>query len=165
MAARSACGRWPSSSSSHSRKRLHRWIAPGSAAVWHPDVPAAAAVLGPGPHPISLYPEATGRWIAFATGVVALALAAAPALRDRRLLLRASISVVAGGLLVAVYGLVARLAFGDKLYGFLTVPTIAPFGPFVSKNHFAGYVEMAALSRGWAWRLAWPTRRAVGRAG
>ena len=26
-----------------------------------------------------------------------------------------------------------------------TVPTVAPFGPFVSKNHFAGYVVMAAL--------------------
>jgi len=142
---------------------LHHWLAPGSAAVWHPDVPAAAAVLGPGPHPISLYPEATGRWIAFATGVVALALAAAPALRDRRLLLRASISVVAGGLLVAVYGLVARLAFGDKLYGFLRVPTIAPFGPFVSKNHFAGYVEMAALlALGLAAGLADEARRGAG---
>jgi O-antigen ligase len=25
------------------------------------------------------------------------------------------------------------------------VPTVAPFGPFVSKNHFAGYVELGAL--------------------
>jgi len=30
-------------------------LAPGSAAVWHPDVPAAAAVLGSGSHPISLF--------------------------------------------------------------------------------------------------------------
>ncbi len=124
---------------------LHRWIAPGSAAVWHPGVPAAAAVLGPGPHPISLYPEATRRWLAFVTGVVALALAAAPALRERRLLLRASITVVGGAVLVAVYGFVARLVFGDKLFGVWSVPTVAPFGPFVSKNHFAGYVELAAI--------------------
>ena len=124
---------------------LHRWIAPGSAAVWHPDVAAAAAVLGPGPRPISLYPEATRRWLAFATGVIALALAAAPALRGRRLLLRASVAVVSGAVLVAVYGFVARLVFGDKLFGVWTVPTVAPFGPFVSKNHFAGYVERAAL--------------------
>ena len=124
---------------------LHHAIAPGSAAVWHPDVPAAAAVLGPGPHPVSLYPEATRRWLAFATGVIALALAAAPALRHRHLLLRASIAVVAGAVLVSVYGFVARLAFGDRLFGTWTVPTIAPFGPFVSKNHFAGYVELAAL--------------------
>ena len=145
---------------------LHRWIAPGSAAVWHPVAPAVAAVLGPGPHPISLYPEASFRWIAFVTGVVALALAAAPALRERRLLLRASIPVVVGGVLVAAYGLVARLAFGDKLYGFLTVPTIAPFGPFVSKNHFAGYVEMVAcLAVGLTAGLADEARRGTERLG
>ena len=145
---------------------LHHWIAPGSAAVWYPDAPAAGAVLGPGPHSISLYPEATLRWIAFATGVVALALAAAPALRERRFLLRASTAVVVGGVLVAVYGLVARVVFGDKLYGFLTVPTIAPFGPFVSKNHFAGYVEMAAcLGVGLAAGLADEARRGPERLG
>ncbi len=124
---------------------LHAWLAPGSAAVWHPDVAQAAAVLGPGPFPISLHPEATRRWLAFATGLVALAFAAAPALRERRLLVRASVAVVAGALAVALYGLVARLAFGDRLYGIWRVPTVAPFGPFVSKNHFAGYVELAAL--------------------
>jgi O-antigen ligase len=53
--------------------------------------------------------------------------------------------VVVSGLAVASYGLVARVLFGDKLFGLLAVPTIRPFGPFVSKNHFAGYVEMAAL--------------------
>ena len=124
---------------------LHRWLAPGSAAVWHPDVPAAAAVLGPGPHPISLYPEATRRWLAFVTGLVALALAAAPALRERRHLVRASVAIVSGAVLVALYAFVARLVFGNKLYGVWSVPTVAPFGPFVSKNHFAGYIEMAAL--------------------
>ena len=124
---------------------LHHWLAPGSAAVWHPDVPAAAAVLGPGPHPVSLYPEATRRWLAFATGLMALALAAAPALRRRHLQIRASIAIVTGAVLVSAYAFVARLAFGDKLFGAWTVPTIAPFGPFVSKNHFAGYVELAAL--------------------
>ena len=124
---------------------LQHGLAPGSAAVWHPDVPAAAAVLGPGPHPVSLYPEATRRWLAFATGVIALALAAAPALRHRHLLLRASIAIVTGAVFVSVYGFVARLVFGDRLFGTWTVPTVAPFGPFVSKNHFAGYVELAAL--------------------
>lgn len=142
---------------------LHRLIAPGSAAVWHPDVPAAAAVLGPGPHPISLHPEATRRWLAFATGLVALALAAAPALRERRLLLRASIATVAGAVLVAVYGFVARLVFGDRLFGVWSVPTVAPFGPFVSKNHFAGYVELAAiLAVGLATGLADEARRGPG---
>ncbi len=142
---------------------LHRLIAPGSAAVWHPDVPAAAAVLGPGPRPISLHPEATRRSLAFATGLVALALVAAPALRDRRTLLRAASAIVAGGVAVALYGLVARLVFANKLYGIWSVPTVAPFGPFVNKNHFAGYVELAALlAVGLATGLASEARRGPG---
>lgn len=142
---------------------LHRLIAPGSAAVWHPDVPAAAEVLGPGPHPISIYPDATKRWLAFATGLVSLALVAAPALRDRRLLLRATVAIVTGGVAVALYALVARLTLGNKLYGIWSVPTVAPMGPFVNKNHFAGYVELAALlAVGLATGLASEARRGPG---
>src|SRR6185503_10948695 len=139
---------------------LHALIAPGSAAVWHPEIKEAAAVLGPGPFPISVHPEATRRWLAFTTGLVALALAAAPALRERTLLLRATVALVAGGTAVAVFGLAARLAFGNKIYGIWSVPTVAPFGPFVSKNHFAGYVELAALlAIGLATGLAEEARR------
>jgi O-antigen ligase len=142
---------------------LHRAIAPGSAAVWHPDVPAAAAVLGSRPRPISLHPEATSRTLAFATGLVALALVAAPAWRDRRTLLRASIALVGGGVAVALYGLVARLVFTNKLYGVWSVPTVAPFGPFVNKNHFAGYVALTALlAVGLAAGLASEARRGPG---
>jgi O-antigen ligase len=140
---------------------VHRLVAPGPSAAWYPDVEEAAAVLGPGPFPISLHPEATRRWLAFATGILALALGAAPALRERRLLLRAAVAMVAGATTVAVYGLAARLVFGDKLYGIWSVPTVAPFGPFVSKNHFAGYVELAALlAVGLATGLAGEARRA-----
>ncbi|HSD26084.1 MAG TPA: O-antigen ligase family protein, partial [Vicinamibacteria bacterium] len=123
-------------------------VAPGPSALWHPAVPSAAAVLGPGPHPVSVDPDATRRALALATGVVALGLAAAPALRTRRLALAAAATVCGGALAVAVYGVVARTRFGNLLYGTIPVPTIAPFGPFVSKNHFAGYVEMAALLAG-----------------
>ncbi len=139
---------------------LHRLLAAGSAGVWHPGDPVAAAVLGSGLHPVSIDPEATARWLAFTTGLVALALLAAPALRERRAALRAALAVIASAVAVAVYGLVGRLVFGDKLYGFLAVPTIAPFGPFVSKNHFAGYIEIAAcLAVGLAVGLADDARR------
>jgi O-antigen ligase len=141
-------------------------LAPGPCAVWYPENTVASDVLGSGPHPVSVYPEATARWLAFATGLLSLTLLAAPALRERRSLARAGLAVVSGGVLVAAYGLVARVAFGDKLYGILTVPTIAPFGPFVSKNHFAGYVEMAAcLGVGLAAGMADEARRGPGRLG
>jgi O-antigen ligase len=145
---------------------LHVRLAPGSAAVWHPAPPEAGAVLGQGPRPISIHPEATRRSLALATGLVALALAAAPALRDRRLLLRAAVAIVAGGAAVALYALVARLAFGNRLYGVWSVPTVAPFGPFVNKNHFAGYTELVALlAIGLATGLASEARRGDGALG
>src|SRR5258708_1933559 len=124
---------------------LHAVLAPGSLAIWHPAEPAAAALLGPVWQPISIDPESTLRWLAFTFGLAALAVLAAPALGERRFALRATLVVAGGGLAVALYGIVARTLFGNLLYGAVPVPTVSPFGPFVSKNHFAGYVEMAAL--------------------
>ncbi len=139
---------------------VHRLVAPGSTAVWYPADPVAARVLGEGARPLSLDPEATARALAFAAGLVALALLAAPALRRRRVALGAAFATVAGAVVVAVYGIAARLLFGNKLFGTLAVPTVAPFGPFVSKNHFAGYVEIAAcLAVGLAVGLADEARR------
>jgi O-antigen ligase len=142
---------------------LHALLAPGSAALWHPGEPAAAGVLGPALRPISIDPDSTRRWLALAVGLVALAVLAAPALRHRRPARAAALVIGAAGLAVALYGIVARTFFGSRLYGVIPVPTIAPFGPFVSKNHFAGYVEMAALlTLGLAVGLADETRRSRG---
>jgi O-antigen ligase len=145
---------------------LHRVLAPASAAVWHPTEEAAAAVLGSGFRPISVEPGATRRWLSFVLGLTGLALVAAPALRDRRHALWAALVVGAAGVAVGLFGVVARTLFGARLYGTIAVPTIAPFGPFVSKNHFAGYVEMAALlALGLAAGLADEARRGRGALG
>jgi O-antigen ligase len=142
---------------------LHALLAPGSAALWHPGEPAAAGVLGSGLRPISIDPDSTRRWLSLAVGLVALAALAAPALRHRRPARAAALVIGGAGLAVALYGIVARTFFGNRLYGVIPVPTIAPFGPFVSKNHFAGYVEMAALlTLGLAVGLADETRRSRG---
>lgn len=145
---------------------LHSILAPGSAAIWHPRDAAAAAVLGSGFRPISVEPGATRRWLCFVLGLAGLALVAAPALRDRGRALGASVVVGAAGVAVGLFGVVARTLFGVRLYGAIAVPTIAPFGPFVSKNHFAGYVEMAALlALGLAAGLADEVRRGRGALG
>jgi O-antigen ligase len=139
---------------------LHAILAPGSYSLWHPPVPAAAAILGGDWRPVSIFPEATGRGLGFMLGLIALAFLAAPALADRRRAFRAALVVGTGGLAVALYGIVARTLFGSLLYGRMAVPTVAPFGPFVSKNHFAGYVEMVALlALGLATGLADEARR------
>jgi O-antigen ligase len=124
---------------------LHAVLAPGSHAAWSPASPAARAVLGGGPHPVSLHPAATSRALLFGSGLCGLALLAAPALtRVSNAILSAAV-VAAGGVAVSVYGILARGRFGALLYGRIPVPTVSPFGPFVSKNHFASYVGMAAL--------------------
>jgi O-antigen ligase len=135
-------------------------VSPGPASVWYPTVPAAAMIVGPGAHPVSVEPDATRRVLAFTTGALGLALLSVPALRKRRAALAAALVVTGGALAVALYGVVARTLFGALLFGRVAVPTIAPFGSFVSKNHFAGYVEMAALlGAGLAWGLADEARR------
>src|SRR5947207_9809281 len=115
---------------------LHALLAPGSAAVWHPGVPEAAAVLGEGWRPISIDGEATRGWLALAGGLVALALAAVAALGPRKHLVRTAWIVVAAGTALAVSAVVARTVWPSLVYGRIAVPTVAPFGPFVNKNHF-----------------------------
>ncbi len=154
---------------------FHEALAPGSAKVWYPAEPAAAGTLGPGPHPVSIYPRATRRAVALTVGLLGLALLAGPALAGRRAAVVSVLFVGGGALVLTVYALVARVSFGNRLYGTLVVPTVAPFGPFVSKNHFAGYVEMACLlvlglAVGWASEtrpergvMAWIESRRAGR--
>jgi O-antigen ligase len=141
---------------------LHALVAPASGAVWHPSVAAAKVVLGEGLHPVSLDPDSTLRAVALVAALGLLAGMAAPAFAHARTATLAAASLSAGGFVLAAYAIWARAHFGKLLYGRIEVPTISPFGPFVSKNHFAGYVAMAALlAAGLAVGLA---REARGRA-
>jgi hypothetical protein len=124
---------------------VHRVVATGSYAIWHPSNVAAASVLGDVWRPISIHPSATLASLTFIAATIGLAIVAAPAACERRRLERVATVAVAMAALVAVYGVVARAVLGPLIYGTYPVPTITPFGPFVSKNHFAGYVELAAL--------------------
>jgi O-antigen ligase len=124
---------------------LLRLVAPASAAVWAPASEAARAVLGPGPRPVSIAPAATLLGLASLGAILGLALVAAPALAEGRRAERAAAAVVAGGVGLALFGVFAAARLGPRLYGLWEVPTTSPFGPFVSKNHFAGYTAMAAL--------------------
>ena len=122
---------------------VHALIAPGSHAVWHPADPSAAAVLGVGARPISLDPRTTLSAAALVTGLSLLAALAAPLLARERAAARAAGALAAAGFVLAAYAIVARARFGNLLYGSIRVPTIFPFGPFVNKNHFAGWAAMA----------------------
>jgi len=49
------------------------------------------------------------------------------------------------GFAVALFGIVQYFTWNGKLYWTVTLPQGAgPFGPFVNRNHFAGFVELTA---------------------
>jgi O-antigen ligase len=139
---------------------LLRRVAPGAWAVWHPTEPALAQLLGSGPRPVSIDPGTSVTALALVAGLALLALVAAPAFAREREALRAVAVVATAGFVLSGYAILARARFGSLLYGRFSVPTVAPFGPFVSKNHFAGWSAMAALlAAGLAFGLAEAARR------
>jgi O-antigen ligase len=50
------------------------------------------------------------------------------------------------GVAMALFALIQHFTWNGRLYWFrpLTSPDSSPFGPFVNRNHFAGYMEMLA---------------------
>jgi O-antigen ligase len=57
---------------------------------------------------------------------------------------RAVALIAAIGIVLAVTGIIQNRTFGGKIYGFWTpLDGGNPFGPFVNRNHFAGWMLMA----------------------
>jgi O-antigen ligase len=54
-------------------------------------------------------------------------------------------SLAAVGVALSLFAVYQKARFGTVLYGRVPVESGSPFGPFVNHNHFAGYVEAAAL--------------------
>ncbi len=106
--------------------------------------------------PLTLSPNATGRGLLFLLSALAAHQAAA-AVAVQRAARERFRKVVAGlGLVLGLVAL-AQLASGTlKVYGlFEPLEGGHPFGPFVNRNHFAGYmlmvvpVSLALLARAW----------------
>ena len=52
--------------------------------------------------------------------------------------------IVVAGVVLALVGIIQRPLFAGKIYGFWPLALGGnPFGPFVNKNHFAGWMLMA----------------------
>jgi len=125
----------------------------GLTAVAAPAVGRAYAPLGTelgagassGWHPISIEPFRT-EW----SLLHLLSLACAFHLANRLFRKSAERSFLAYGLAAAgvalsLFAVYQKARFGSVLYGRVPVESGSPFGPFVNHNHFAGYVEAAAL--------------------
>jgi O-antigen ligase len=93
-------------------------------------------------HSISIDPFRTRLGLAFFGGFAVLLLGTA------RVLSRVSANRMAGALVIlgavlATVGIVQRATFAGRIYGFWElVQGGTPFGPFVNKNHFAGWMLM-----------------------
>jgi O-antigen ligase len=100
--------------------------------------------------PLSLNPAATRRAV-FLLAAFAVLLAGLTRWLPRRDLRSMVPPLVALGLLVGLIGIVQKAVLGDhawagmKIYGFWAprYKLTTPFGPFVNKNHFAGWMLMA----------------------
>ena len=114
--------------------------------------------------PLSLRPEATRGALAFLVtlGVLLLGGTSGFGTRDAR---RLAGGLVLVGLVVALAGIVQRATPGARIYGFWE-PWIGgnPFGPFVNRNHFAGWMLMAmSASIGYFLAIAGRAMRGVKR--
>jgi O-antigen ligase len=92
---------------------------------------------------LSAYPYATKiellKWIAY----FALAFLAVEVFRGGAQLKAFSVFLVSLGFLVALFAIAQHYTFNGKLYWFVPLPQSSePFGPFVDRDHFAGFIEL-----------------------
>lgn len=102
-----------------------------------------AAGAHPSRHAISIVPRltATGLFLFASFSLLVLGSARLISLRGPRPLAHA-IAIV--GVLLAMGAIIQKSLFTGRIYGFWTPQTGGnPFGPFVNKNHFAGWMTMA----------------------
>ncbi len=105
------------------------------------DVQVAHGLVGT--HSLSVDPSATWRALALFVcfGVTVLGVARC----STRAALRLAWFISWLGMAVALIGVVQKPLYAGAIYGFWTplMHGTTPFGPFVNKNHFAGWVVMA----------------------
>jgi putative inorganic carbon (hco3(-)) transporter len=102
-----------------------------------------AANLAPPSHALSISPSDTARGLAV---IASLAVLAVGASRLFGLIgvwkIASAVAVI--GVLLALTGIVQKPLYAGKIYGFWAPPGGgSAFGPFVNKNHFAGWMLMA----------------------
>ena len=123
-------------------------------------------------HPLSLAPRATATALA-ALSVLALLLFGLARALDRADLRQIIRGVAILGAVLTVAAIIQRALWSGKIYGFWTpFEQSLPFGPFVNRNHFAGWMLMAMpltigyliarvtqrmrnVRRNWRSRLVW----------
>jgi O-antigen ligase len=120
------------------------------------------AFATPAWHATSIDPQATLVALGLYVGFALLLAGLVASLHRQRLSLLAK-GIAALGVTLAVIGVVQRAAVGNQplVYGvFQATPLSAPFGPFLNRNHYAGWMAMAIpLVLGYACAVMEQSRR------
>ena len=131
-----------------------------------------AFALNPGPHALSVWPAATriGLGLLAALALLMVGTARLVSVAGARRLIE---MITITGVALAIVGIVQKPLYTGKIYGFwISQEGGSPFGPFVNRNHFAGWMLMilpvalgylcACIARGlrgvkpeWHYRLLW----------
>jgi len=101
-------------------------------------------VPDPGFHPVSVNPADTARGLLFVAALSSLYATVFREFGESRWRRRLARTVVTTGAVMTLVALVQAATTGNRIYG-LYKPDAdwAVFGPYVNRNHFAGYVAMA----------------------
>lgn len=103
--------------------------------------------------PLSIYPHATWEAMRQALTYTAAFLIVVNTVQTRAQLARLLQALMVVGGAMAVVGLIQKASGTAKIYGWWQ-PQFggSPFGPYVNRNHFAGYMAMVIpLGLGWLW--------------
>ena len=141
------------------------WLSPGTHRFlqnYSIDYALAAASEAPAFHPLSIEPPRTVLALAFLSALSLLLVGTSRVLTGEGLrLLVGSIAVL--GVVLSLVGIVQQSWWNGKIYGFWEpLAPGSPFGPFVNRNHFAGWMLMAVpLTLGFVAALIGREARAV----
>ena len=102
-----------------------------------------AFAINPGPHALSVWPQDTRIALGLLASLV-LFLIGATKLVSTTGARRLVEMIIITGVVLAIVGMEQKPFYVGKIYGFWTPQeTGNPFGPFVNRNHFAGWMLMA----------------------
>lgn len=93
--------------------------------------------------PTSLYPRGTRGALVLGSAYVALFALVVSTVRTESEIRRLTLALIVTGFGVALFAILQKYAWNGKIYWLRTVAAGgSPTGPFVNRNHFAGYMEM-----------------------
>lgn len=95
-----------------------------------------------GARTISIYPWASAQELYKLLAYIGVFYLVIHHFRDRIWLSRLVTAMVITGFVIAVIGILQHFATPKMIYGFRDASYASPFGPYINRNHFAGYMEM-----------------------